>query len=224
MNNNLHLIFDFDGTMVDSFDTVIRKFNLLAGEFNFRYIDDHEINDLKNLTSKELIKHLNIPIYKIPKVIVRARALMRDEIPKLPAFVSLREVIEEIRKMGIGLGILTSNSSENVTEWLKHNSLQNVFHFIHNESSYFGKKRILKKIIRNYNMDCSRTFYIGDETRDIEAAKACNIHSIAVTWGFNSEAVLLKHQPHFIVRKPEDILAIFKKENHITIGVKGCLI
>lgn len=44
MKNNLHLIFDFDGTMVDSFDVVIKKFNLLAGEFNFRYIDDHEID------------------------------------------------------------------------------------------------------------------------------------------------------------------------------------
>lgn len=66
MKNNLHLIFDFDGTLVDSFDAVIQKFNLLASEFNFRYIEDHEINDLKNLTSKELIKHLKIPAYKIP--------------------------------------------------------------------------------------------------------------------------------------------------------------
>ncbi len=215
IKNNLHLIFDFDGTLVDSFDAVIQRFNLLAGEFNFRYIDDHEIDDLKNLTSKELIKHLKIPAYKIPKVILKARALMRGEITKLPAFVNLREVIEKIYGMGIGLGILTSNSSENVNQWLKCNNLQNLFHFIHIESSYFGKKRILRKIIKNYHMDYSRTFYVGDETRDIEAAKASNINSIAVTWGFNSEAVLLQHQPHFIARKPEDILAICKKVNNL---------
>lgn len=122
-----NIIFDFDGTLVDSFDIVIQKFNLLAGEFNFRYIDDHEIDDLKNLTSKELIRHLKIPVYKIPKIILKARALMRDEIAKLPT----------------------------------------------------------------------------------------NIGSIAVTWGFNSEVVLLRHQPHFIARTPEDILAICKGVNNL---------
>src|SRR5262249_36288276 len=110
---------------------------------------------------------------------------------------------------------LTSNSSENVDQWLRCNNLQNLFHFIHIESSYFGKKRILRRIIKNYHMYCSRTFYVGDETRDIEAAIASNINSIAVTWGFNSEAVLLKHQPHFIARTPEDILAICKEVNNL---------
>jgi phosphoglycolate phosphatase-like HAD superfamily hydrolase len=46
------------------------------------------------------------------------------------------------------------------------------------------------------------------ETRDIEAAQSNDIYSIAVTWGFNSEKILLQHQPHYIARKPEDILAI----------------
>lgn len=210
MTNKSQLIFDFDGTLVDSFYTVIQKFNLLAVEFNFRYIENVEINHLKTLTSNELIKYLKIPIYKIPSVLIKARALMRDEIARLPAFVNLYETIEQIHGMGIGLGILTSNSSENVAQWLKCNNMQNLFNFIHIEPSYFGKKRILRKIIKNYNMDCSRTFYVGDETRDIDAARAANIHSIAVTWGFNAEKILSQHQPDFIARNPEDILSVLR--------------
>ena len=88
--------------------------------------------------------------------------------------------------------------------------MDSFFNFIHAESSFFGKKRILRKIIKSYKLDKSKTFYIGDETRDIEAAKECGVYSVAVTWGCNSEKILSQHQPHYIVRKPEDILTMCK--------------
>ena len=86
--------------------------------------------------------------------------------------------------------------------------MQHLFQFIHSEANYFGKTRLLKKIINQYKLDKSRVFYIGDETRDIEAAKQSGLHSIAVTWGFNSEKILSQHEPDFIARKPEDLLTI----------------
>ena len=66
---------------------------------------------------------------------------------------------------------------------------------------------LLKRIIKKYKIDKSQTYYIGDETRDIDAAKKNGVKSIAVTWGYNSEQVLLKYKPSFIAQKPEDILA-----------------
>jgi phosphoglycolate phosphatase len=165
--NNLNLIFDFDGTLIDSFHAVIEKFNLLADKFNFHYITEDEIDNLKNLTSKELIKYLKIPIYKIPRVILKARELMRKEMKTLPPFENLRDILKNLYDLNINLGILTSNSSENVTAWLQQNNLQDFFSFIYAESSYFGKHRILRKILKFYKMDTSQTFYIGDETRDI---------------------------------------------------------
>lgn len=206
--NNINLIFDFDGTLVDSFDTVIKKFNLLADEFNFRSIKDSAIDDLRNLTSKQLVKYLNIPLYKIPKVIKKARMLMHSEMKSLPPVKNIKEVLCQIYDMNRNLGILTSNSSENVTEWLKANDMHHFFNFIHVEPNYFGKKRVLRKIIKSYKMDKSYTFYVGDETRDIEAAIGCGVQSVAVSWGFNSEKILSQCHPHFIARKPEDLLML----------------
>ncbi len=210
MKNNIHLIFDFDGTLVDSFRSAMDKLNLLADEFNFRKISDNEIDSLRDLTSRELIKYLEIPIYKIPSVLRRARKYMCSEMQALLPFKNIPEILHELHDMKIPLGILTSNSSENVTEWLICNKMQHLFNFIHIESSYFGKKRILRKILKAYKIDKSQAFYIGDETRDIEAAKECDVYSIAVTWGFNSEKILTRQQPHYIARKPEDILTICK--------------
>lgn len=210
MKSKPYLIFDFDGTLIDSFRAVMEKFNILAQEFNFKKINSDEINGLKDLTSKELIKHLKIPFYKIPKVLHSARKQMRSEMHTLLPFKNIPETLQNLYGNNVSLGILTSNSLENVTEWLERNKLQHLFNFIHAESSFFGKKRILQKIIKTYNIDKSHAYYIGDETRDVEAAKACNIYSIAVIWGFNSEKILSKQYPHYLVKKPEDILMLFK--------------
>ncbi|MBA3535354.1 MAG: HAD hydrolase-like protein [Tatlockia sp.] len=206
-----NLIFDFDGTLVDSFNTIMQTFNLLAEEFNFRKLKENEIDGLKNLTSKELIRYLHIPIVKLPKVMRQAREYLRNEMPLLPAFIDLPEVLAELHHLGCSLTIVTSNSSENVTLWLERYNISHLFNFIHSESSYFGKKHSLKKLIKSQKMNTLQTYYIGDETRDVEAAQKCNINSIAVSWGFNSLKVLSCSNPDYIANKPKDLLTIIKE-------------
>jgi len=205
----MHFIFDFDGTLINSFERIIEKFNLTSIHFGLNPIKPHEVESLRDLSSKELIRHLNIPLYQIPRVILHARKALKDEIPTLSSFSNLPDVLQKLYDSKIHLSILTSNSIENVTTWLKIQGLDAYFHCIHSESYYFGKKRLLRNILKKYKIDKSKAFYIGDETRDIEAAKHNGIYSIAVTWGFNSEKALLQHEPHYLVRKPDDLLNIF---------------
>ncbi|HEV2614369.1 MAG TPA: HAD hydrolase-like protein [Gammaproteobacteria bacterium] len=204
----MNLIFDFDGTLVDSFSKVIEKFNVVADEFNFRKIPPHEVETIKNLNSRELIKYMGIPFYKIPRVLRHARKAMNAEMSTLIPFLNLPEILQQLHDKKYFLSILTSNSAENVILWLKLNNIHHLFNFIHTESSYFGKARLIKKLLKKHNINKSQAFYIGDETRDIDAAKKSGIYSVAVTWGFNSEKTLLHHQPDFVARKPEDLLVI----------------
>jgi phosphoglycolate phosphatase len=204
----MYLIFDFDGTLVDSFHKAVEKFNLLSEKFHYRKILYSELDSLKNLNSREFIRHLEIPLYKIPKVLRAARKSIQNDMGTLTSFANLPDILQQLVNAGFSLGILTSNSKENVATWLKHQKLTHLFKFIHNESSFFGKKNILRKIIRQYQLNKSEVFYIGDETRDVEAAKLNDIFSVAVTWGFNSEKVLAEYQPHFIARTPDDILTM----------------
>jgi phosphoglycolate phosphatase len=204
----MHLIFDFDGTLVDSFNKVIEKFNVLADEFNFRKINQTELAGLRNLSSKELIQYLKIPIYKIPNVLYRARKEMSNEMPSLVSFANLPQVLQKIYDARFSIGVLTSNSEENVIAWLEINKMMNLFDFIHVESNFFGKARVIRKILKKYRMNKQHVFYIGDETRDIDAAKQNGVYSIAVTWGFNSEKILTQHRPDYIAKNPEDLLTI----------------
>lgn len=204
----MNLIFDFDGTLIDSFDCAFEKLNLLADEFNYKKVAQNELSYLRNLSSLDFVKYLQIPIYKIPKVIFKARQLVREELPNLPSFVGLPDALQELYNRQITMGIVTSNSAENVKTWLLRQNLSHIFSFIHIESNFFGKARILKKLIAKNKFLRNETFYIGDETRDIDAAKKCGINSVAVTWGFNAEKILREQQPNFVLHKPEELLLL----------------
>lgn len=205
----MYLIFDFDGTLVDSFRCAVETFNFLAPTFRFRKIKLEELNHLKDLSSKALIKHLQIPAYKVPIVIHQARKQIHKKMQGLVPFYHIHAVLKKLYDANISLGILTSNSEKNVTFWLEHHHMKQFFNFIAVESHYFGKKRALKKVLDQYKIDKHQAYYIGDETRDIEAANQSGIYSVAVTWGFNSKKILSEYKPHYMAEKPEDILTLF---------------
>ena len=204
----MYLLFDFDGTLVDSFHCVMGKAILLAEELKFRKINQDEIEHLRNLSALEIIRYLDIPIYKIPQIIYQMRKHLHHEMERLQPITHMPQVVEKLCHAGFSLGILTSNSKENVVDWLESHHLQHYFHFIRTESRFLSKKYLLKKTLKIYKINPSQTFYIGDETRDVDAAKKNKVKSIAVTWGYNSEKTLLKCQPTHIIRNPEEILTI----------------
>lgn len=206
----MHIIFDFDGTIVDSFTCVIDTFNFFSDRYRYKKIETQDIPLLRDLTSRELVMHLGIPLYKIPFLIRAARKHMHRSVPTLKPIDDIIPVIKQLYQSGVSLGIVTSNSEENVTRWLQQHALLPLFHYIYIESNFFSKKHVLNKIIDKYSLNKASVYYIGDETRDIDAAKQCRIFSMAVTWGFNSEKILTQQQPHFIAHEPQDILSLLK--------------
>ncbi|MBA2654894.1 MAG: HAD hydrolase-like protein [Gammaproteobacteria bacterium] len=204
----MYFLFDFDGTLVDSFDCVIGKFNLLAKEFSFKTVSDEELSTLRDMSSRQLISHLQIPLFKIPSIIFKARELLHDDMPNLLPFDNLREVLIQLKERQIFLNILTSNSKQNVSQWLEYNNMAHLFGVIHSQSGFFGKKYSINNFLKRYQIEKQQLFYVGDETRDIEAAKKTGIASIAVTWGFNSEKILAQYEPDYMVHKPEDLLTL----------------
>ena len=59
-------IFDFDGTLVDSFPWFSRVLNDVADRFHFRRVEPHEIDALRTMEARELMRHLGIPAWKMP--------------------------------------------------------------------------------------------------------------------------------------------------------------
>ena len=105
------------------------------------------------------------------------------------------------------MGILSSNSKENIEKFLQANSLE-IFDFIHSEENILGKGKALGNLLKTHRLKNNEVIYVGDEVRDIEACKENGVKIISVTWGFNKKDILKKSKPDYIVDKPRKILKI----------------
>lgn len=204
------LVFDLDGTIADAFDAILDILNGLADEFGYDEITEERRIKVRNVPSKELFSHFGVSTFKIPFIVDKARNELSKEIGNLKPFPNLKDTLLELKKSGYRLGILTSNSEENVSIFLKNNNLE-VFDFIYSKASFFGKDKVMKGMLKEQNLRSEEVIYIGDETRDIEAARKVNIKVISVSWGFNSRQLLEKYDPDFVINRAEELIEAVEK-------------
>ena len=201
------IIFDFDGTLADTIDILLSITNRLSAEFGFKSATKEELAQLSNLNSWQILQYSGISLFKIPMLIRRLKAELHSELPHIQLFPGIKEVLLELKKRGFQLGIITSNSRENVLGALEKNGLQDTFTFIYSGST-FGKHKVINKWLRLENIHSEKVVYVGDEIRDIDAAKKTGIKVIAVGWGFNSPQALAAQNPNFLIKRPQELIEI----------------
>ena len=201
------IIFDFDGTLANTIPYIYEVANELAEKHGFQRVSQDQFNQLRNKSPFEIIDELQIPLLKIPFILNEGRKLLKKHIINVLYIEGMQDVLVELKKQGLIIGILTSNSRQNIDVFLKHNP-SITFDFIYTERNIFGKQFSLRNIIKKEKLNLAETIYVGDEVRDVESCHALELDVIAVTWGFGTKESLKKYKPTFIVNKPREMLSI----------------
>ncbi len=209
MNAKKTLVFDFDGTIADTLPHILSISNRLSEDFGYRYVADHEIEMLRGVRSREALKILKIPLLRVPAIAIRMKAELKKEMHLIQPISSIKEVLEELKTM-YQLGIVTSNSQSNVERFLEANGMA-FFEFVYSSPSLFGKSRVLKRLLKRQQLQQQEMAYIGDETRDIDAAKKTGIDMIAVSWGANTAEALARLHPLHLIHHPDGLLTLLGK-------------
>ena len=196
------VIFDFDGTIADTISLGLILINSYSEQFKYKKID-REKNS--GLSAFELIKEMGSPLRRLPYLAWFLRKLLKERASEIPMNPGIREMLDSLKTAGHELGILTSNSSENVSEFLKRNEIDSYFSYMKTEVPLFKKKKAIKKAKRQLK---GNFIYVGDELRDIEACRKNNIPIISVSWGFNSAESLQKHNPGLVADTAEDVVRL----------------
>lgn len=204
------IIFDFDGTIADTVDALVTIANRLAGEFGYIPINSQELALLRNLTAREIIKYSGVSLFKIPFLVKKVKGELKHKIHELHLIYGIKTALVELHDQGYHLGIITSNSQDNVHEFLKCHKLDHLFDFIYSGVTIFGKTTIINNVLRQKQFKPEAVIYVGDETRDVESAKKANIKVIAVSWGFNSSEALGKQNPDFLIHDPSELVSVIK--------------
>ena len=202
------IIFDFDGTIADTLDTMLSIYNKIGPIFGYKHLSAKERDRIRNEKLQKLFKEYNISITKIPFFLFKALREFNKKIGDVKPKKNIIETIKKLKTNGFNLGILTSNSEKNVKIFLEKNNITEIFDFIHSEKNVFGKHKSLKHILSDRKIKKNEVIYIGDETRDIEATKKVGIPIIAVCWGFNKKEILAKQNPEYLADKPDDLIKI----------------
>ena len=208
------IVFDFDGTLADTYDAFIEIANSLSEEFGYKPVKEQEQENLKNLSAKDLIKQSEISIFKIPFVLKRLKSELTHKIQELEPIKDIPYCVKQLKSQGYSLGIITSNAEENVVSFLKNHQLEQFFEFIYAGTTLFWKHKIIKKLLKEKQLLPHEVMYIGDETRDIHSAKKSRVQCVGVTWGFNSSQALAKQEPDFLIHNPYELMTILDNSQY----------
>jgi phosphoglycolate phosphatase len=200
------IIFDFDGTIADTMEEGRRIFNEIGPAHGIRQIDREEMEGFRSYTINQFIEEMKIPKAKIPYFVAKGTLAMRRSMARLPLIAGVEEVLPILRSQVDRFGILTSNAVDNVDLFLQSHGISELFDFVSSTSKLTGKSRHLSATRKQYGLKSEEMLYVGDEVRDLQAAKKAGIPCAGVTWGFNSRDRLAAEQPEHLIDFPSELL------------------
>jgi phosphoglycolate phosphatase len=199
------VIFDFDGTLSDSGDWFLSVIDQLARRFNFRTVAPDQVEMLRHKSSREVIDFLGISRWKMPLIARHLRKLVGRNAHQIELFPGTPDLLERLADTGVKIALVTSNSEANARKILGEEHAARI-DFYACGSSLFGKAPKFRRVLRKMGIPAAQALAIGDETRDVDAAREVGMRAGSVLWGYASETVLTALEPDALFRKPQDII------------------
>ena len=200
-----HILFDFDGTLVQSMDLSLKILNDLSGKYRYHPVAVEDVQKLKAMPLPERFRQIGLPAHRIPAISLEFLSLYHQGISSLHPVDGTKALLEAVKAEGIGLSVLSSNSVENIAAFLRQNGMD-LFDHIFSSNNLFGKDRSIRKFLRQFGVEKGELLYVGDELRDIEACRLAGVKIVSVTWGFDPPQLLRGGKPDFIASTPGEVL------------------
>jgi len=212
-------IFDLDGTLADSFPWFLRTINDVADRFGFRRVRDEDVEGLRHASTREILARLEVPLWKLPEIARHARRLKAEATAEIPLFAGVETMLRTLAASGVQLALVTSDSEANAREKLGEAAA--LFSHFDGAASLFGKPAKFRRVIRRAGVAPAQVIAIGDEVRDIEAARAVGIACGAVCWGYAAPAALRALGPDYAFDRMDAIADVLCRDREIVGWVSG---
>ena len=184
------VIFDFDGTLADTWPWFAEEIVRSAERFRYRSLTRSEVEQLRALGTREILKTLGIPQWRVYRLAAHMRRHAEAAAGGVQLFTGVPELIAALHEAGVTLAVASSNSEATVRQALGQR-LAALVQFYACKAAVFGKAAKFRRLVRRAGVEPGRTIAVGDETRDVEAADIAGIRGVAVEWGY-AEAALLR--------------------------------
>ena len=218
MKNKKTIIFDLDGTLIDSLEDIANCMNYVLKELN---LPIHKIDDYKyfvgggiSILVDNALKGYNQEIKE--EVTKRFKIVYDQKLhSKTKPYDGIYELLDELSKLDCNLAILSNKPHEFTIQYA--NSLFKKYNFkeVHGQKNNIPKKpdpTAAIDIAKSLNIPCEEIYFVGDTMVDMQTAKNANMIAVGVLWGFRDEKELKENGANFLIKHPLDLLQIIDKE------------
>jgi len=199
------VVFDLDGTLADTFPTVLRIFNRLMREHTGREWKLSELAPYFGPPEDVMLRRL-FPDAEIHEpCIADFFRLSREDGCEIKPFAGIRELVSDLREAGVKLGVYSGANTESARHRVGHAGLLEYFDEViggDRVSNYKPHPEGLIKLIDQFNVDPQKTAYIGDMVADVEVGRGADAVTVAVTWGAAKREALSAAGPDHLVDDP----------------------
>lgn len=199
------VIFDFDGTLADTVPWFASVVNRVADRYGFKRVAERDHEMLRGYGPRRLLEVLDVPLWKVPAIAYHVRRLMAQDIDHISLFDGVDGLLQTLSQAGIALGVVSSNSQQNVRQTLGPENVTLIDAFSCGVS-LFGKAPKLRDVLEACDVPAVGAIYIGDEVRDIEAAREVGAAAGAVSWGYSTVDALEAREPTVLFTSMDEIL------------------
>lgn len=208
------LIFDLDGTLIDSHEDIVSTVNTTLSFFGVDGLTPLEIRNsigigIFNLVLKKLVAK---GIYQTDLAAkIYSDNYRKCMLEKTSVYHGVIEVLEELK--AYPKIVLTNKSNEFVRPILRQLNLENYFVNIYGKESFFKNKPDpypVLKIAEEFGVHSEEILIIGDSDIDIQAGKQANSWAIGVSYGYGDLERMRHEKADFIVHHPREILNLLR--------------
>ena len=209
-------IFDLDGTLTDTLDSLIYSVNLTLQEMGLTEISRDQCRRFVGNGARKLIEDaLNAAGDKGATRIeegrqVYGRVFGENCTYHVAPYAGIPEALEELKDRGIRLAVLSNKPHQQTLDVVETFFGKELFDYVQGQMDGIPRKPDpagIHYILKNMQIPESECLYVGDSEVDIETGKNAGLKTISVTWGFRSEQELREADPEHMIAKPADLLA-----------------
>ena len=198
------VVFDFDGTLADSLTWFRTALSDVIEKHGLTPICAERAEALRGMAPKAIMDELGIPTWKLPFIAADVRARAAENVDRITLFDGIAELLIELRASGTMIAVVSSNGEDAIRQVLGPELTAHISHFACG-AALFGKAAVFRRVVRKAGTTPARSLCIGDEVRDIDAAREAGCDCGAVTWGFATREILEASEPDHAFAFPHEI-------------------
>lgn len=211
------IVFDLDGTLLDTLADLHASVNAALEKFSFPCRTQEEVRAFVGNGIALLMKRA---IGKETPVFDEALAAFKTHYgehcaDKTRPYAGIVPLLEELRARGIRTAVV-SNKADFAVKKLAEHYFGGLLSAAVGEDEEHGIRKkpapdSLFAVLEALGADKSKTAYVGDSEVDIQTAKNAGVDCISVTWGFKDREFLIGHGASVLIDSPDEILKYCKK-------------